>query len=265
MSHDAALAELTSGDPRRQRAALDRLAAAPGTLTAEVLDALIVCLGATHKAVQRAAADLLPRLDDDLRAAVVPRLRRAGGASDPRLAWGASYALSRLGILEPAMIAPLLEVLGRRDGDERWAAAEILTACARIHGEPVIAALLAAAGDPEPERRKMALYVLRDSAATDAAVRDATIQGLQDSAVGVRFAALSTLARLRPLPADACALVLGLVREDPDRGLRRAAMHALGVVGRGVSEASAVVAAAAASDDPGLRRAARAARLRLGT
>ena len=263
MTAPAVLAELKDADPARRQAALDRLATVSGELDADLLAVLIDCLGAPHKSVQRRAADLIARIEASMRSEVVARLRRAGAGSDPALAWGATYALGRLGVAEPAMVGPLLEVLARRDGDERWAAAALLTRCARAHGADVIATILAAAGDIDSERRKMALYVLRDSAPCDPDVHAATRRGLGDPAVGVRFAALSTLQRLEPLPADACALVLRLLREDPEPGLRRAAMNALGVVGRGVSAATRAVAAAAVSDDPGLRRAASAARRRL--
>jgi HEAT repeat protein len=193
---------------------------------------------------------------------VVACLRSALGSADARLRWGATYALGRLGLVEPGMFAPLFEALGQRDGDRRWAAAELLATCARAHPDPVVAALLAAVSDPEAERRKMALYVLRDVAPASRAVHEATLRSLDDPAIGVRFAALAALARLQPVPPEACTLVLGLVRRDPDAGLRRAALCTLGDVGRGVSAVDAALAAAATSDDPGMRRAARVARRR---
>lgn len=263
MSEPALLAELAHEDPIRRHAALESLAAPGVALDADALEAVVACLGALHKSVQRRAADLLQQTES--RAPVVARLRRASAGADARLAWGATYALGRLGIVEPAMVRPLVEVLGRRDGDERWAAAVLLTRCARAYGDAVVTTLVAAAADPDPERRKMALYVLRDAAPAHPAVREATMVGLRDPVVGVRFAALSTLLRLVPVPSEACALVLSLFRDDPEIGLRRAAVNALGSVGRGVSAAAAVLADAATSDDPGLRRAAVAARRRLET
>jgi HEAT repeat protein len=257
------LAELAAADPLRRRTALERLASTTLPLDGAAVAAVMACLATPLTAVQRRAADVLSWVEADARPVVAARLRAAIGSDDPRLRWGATYALGRLGIVEPAMIAPLLEALGQRDGDQRWAAADLITTCARAHPDLVMAALLGAITDHEPERRKMALYVLRDVAPTSCAVRDATIRSLRDPAVGVRFAALSALVRLDPLPPEACTLVLALVRDDPDAGFRRAALGALGHVGRGVSAALAALEAAVTSDDPGIRRAAQLARRRL--
>src|SRR5204863_3301216 len=92
------------------------------------------------------------------------------------------------------------------------------------------------------QQRKMALYVLRDVAPHDERVRAVTVTSLVDDAVGVRFAALSALVRLVPRPPEACDLVLALAMRDPEPGLRRAAIGALGWVGRGVSAVAAALA-----------------------
>ena len=227
------------------------------------ITAVVACLDTPLKTVQRRAADLLSQVEVGARAGVVSQLRTAVVSDNPRLRWAATFALGRLGIVEPAMIAPMVEALGQRDGDQRWAAADLMITCGRVHPELVMARLLEAGVDPEPERRKMALYILRDLAPANPVVHQATIRGLCDPAVGVRFAALSALARLQPVPPDACALVLALCSDDPDPGLRRAALCALGAVGCGVSDVDAALAAAATSDDPATRRAAEVARRRL--
>jgi HEAT repeat protein len=265
VNESALLAELRDPDPRRREAALERLVAEPGTPTDEaMLAAVIDCLGVPQKAVRRRAADVLangPRdaATDDR----VERLRAAAHSDEPRLRWGATYALGRLGVVEVFMVAPLLSVFGHRDGDERWAAAELMKACARRHAPLVIPELLAAAVTGSPEQRKMALYVLRDTAPGDARVAEVTVRGLADPEVGVRFAALSALARLDPQLPDACDRVLALADRDSDPGLRRAAISVLGWIGRGVSAVAAALATASASDDPSLRRAAAIARRRL--
>jgi len=246
------------------RTDLEELVAAAGPIDETAMAALVDALAVPEKATQRLAADLLQRVTPAARAATIDRLRIAMGSGDSTWRWGAAYALGRLGLAEPAMIAPLLEALGDRDGDRRWAAAQLLGVCARAHGDLVIAALLTAVDDQEPARRKMVLYTLRDVAPTNGDVCRAALRGLADTSVGVRFAALAALIRLEPIPAEACALVLTLARDDPDDGLRRAALCALGDVGRGVSAAESVIAAAEASDDPLLRRAGSIARRRLG-
>jgi hypothetical protein len=263
MSADELLADLAAPDVDRRRAALERLAMGGERLDAATIAALVACLATPRKAVQRGAADLLARVAPADRAMVVDRLRAALAGADAAFRWGAAYCLGRLGLVDAAIVPTLVEALGARDGDQRWAAADLLVVCARAHRADVLAAMLAAAADDEPDRRKMALYVLRDVAPEEPALHATTVRALSDAAVGVRLAALAVLVRLEPRPGDAWRLVDGLVRSDPDPGVRRAALAALGSVGRGVSAVEAVLANAEASDDPGLRRAAALARRRL--
>jgi HEAT repeat protein len=256
------LADLRADDPQRRRSALERMAAADHVDT-ETIDAVVVCLATPPKAVQRGAADLLARVAASDRGLVVDRLRAALIGAEPAFRWGAAYALGRLGLVERAMIPTLVEALGAGDGDRRWAAADLLITCARAHHDDVLDAMLAATEDPEPDRRKMALYVLRDVAPAEPGIHATTVRALGDATVGVRLAALAMLVRLERREPDAWRIVAGLVRDDPDPGVRRAALAALGTVGRGVSAVDAVLANAEASDDPALRRAAALARRRL--
>lgn len=257
--------EILDADPERCLVALEAFATSGDPLDDATIVAVVGCLATPRKAVQRLAADLLGRVEASARPGVIARLRVAVGGSDARLRWGATYSLGRLGIVELAMIAPLLEALAQSDGDVRWAAADLLRTCARVHLDHVQAALLAVTSDAEPERRKMALYVLRDVAPTSPLVHEAVLRGLRDPAVGVRFAALAALSQLDPVPPEACGIVLSLVGNDPDTGFRRAALCALGDLGRGVSAVDAALADAAASPDPAMQRAARVARRRLET
>ena len=259
------LVALASSDGGRRAAALVELARTRAPLSRTVVSAVIACLAIPDKRVQRLAADLLRDVAAELRPDVIAGLRAAIVSDDPDGRFGAAQALGRLGVVDLAMLPPLFEALGGLDGDRRWAAAELITTCARVDADRVVAALLAAVGDDVAERRKMALYVLRDVAPGRPEVRDATARALVDPAVGVRFAALAALVRLEPLPADACDLVLARVRTDPDAGLRRAALTALGEIGRGVAAVEREVVAAESSDDPATRRAAAIARRRLAT
>ena len=262
---ERSIAGLASPDVARRRAALEDLARMPGTLARSAVPAVVACLATPEKRVQRLAADVLRAVAADLRADVIAGLRAAIASADPEWRFGAAWALGRLEVVDLAMLAPLFEALGARDGDRRWAAAELLATCARVHADRVLAALLAAVEDAVAERRKMALYVLRDVAPASPAARDATTRALADPDVGVRFAALAALVRLEPVPPEACALVLARARTDPDAGLRRAALTTLGEIGRGVGEVECEVASAESSDDPAMRRAAAIARRRLGT
>lgn len=259
------LVALASPDGGDRAAALVELARTRAPLSRAGVSAVVTCLAIPDKRVQRLAADLLRDVAVELRPDVIAELRAALASEDRERGFGAAWALGRLGVVDLAMLPPLFEALGGRDGDRRWAAAELITTCARVAADQVVAALLDAVGGDVAERRKMALYVLRDVAPGRPDVRHATTRALADPAVGVRFAALAALVRLEPLPADACQLVLTRARTDPDAGLRRAALTALGEIGRGVDAVEREVVAAESSDDPATRRAAAIARRRLAT
>ncbi|MBI3770527.1 MAG: HEAT repeat domain-containing protein [Deltaproteobacteria bacterium] len=263
LADDARRRALASPDARTRLAALEDLARAGRPL--DEVDALAVvdCLGFAMKALQRRAADVLRLSGDGARPAVLASLRAALASPDAARRWGATYALGRLGIVDPVLVPPLLEALASRDGDQRWAAAALMVECGARHPATVLPALLDASRTAVPELRKMALYVLRDLASHDPRVPDALLTAVRDDDAGVRLAAVSALTRLAAAPGRACDEVLRLVHEDPDVGVRRAAMSALGHLGRGVAGAATAIAAACNSDDPGLRRAAEAARRRL--
>lgn len=257
------VAALASDEPHRRCAALERLAAAEDVPTGVVLHGLIACLAVPDRVVQRLAAEILERIEAQSRPVVIDRLREAMVGNDPHGRWGAVYALGRLGLADRTMIPPLVDALGGDDGDRRWAAATLLVACARAATDVAIPALVVAAADADHARRKMALYVLRDAAPTHPETRRLAVLGLDDPAVGVRFAALAALARVQPVAADSCARVVVLASADADDGVRRAALCTLGAIGRGVSVAEDAIAAAETSDDPLWRRAAVIARRRL--
>jgi len=259
------IAALHSADTGARCAALEQLAAESHPLREAVALAVVDCLGASSRALQRRAADLLRSAGASAQPCVMACLRESLRAADRRLRWGAALALGRIGILEPAMVPALLEAFAEPDGDCRWAAAALMVACGRDHAGAVLPALLGALGTGGPEQRKMACYVLRDLAPSAPEAARALVSAMRDPDVGVRLAALSGLCRLDPLPETACEIVLERLRDDPDPGLRRAAVGALGRVGRGVAAAQEALAAAAASEDAGLRRAAARARRRLET
>lgn len=255
---------LVSADLRRRRAALEHLVATDDPPAAAVLDAAIDCLAVPERTVQRLAADVVARVASAERPRAIARLRSALATDEPRGRWGAVYALGRLGLAEPWMVPALVAALGGDDGDRRWAAATLLTACARAAPDAALPALVVAAADDDHARRKMALYVLRDAAPTHPETRNLALRGLDDSQTGVRFAALAALVRIEPVAAEACVRVAALAHGDADDGVRRAALCTLGSIGRGVSVAESAIAAAATSDDPLWRRAAAIARRRLG-
>ncbi len=260
---DRLAAALRSPAWRERLHALDCLVAEPRPLRGDLRRAVLACLAASVKELQRRAVDVLRATDAVRRPEVVAWLRAACRGDDPRLRWGAAYALGRSGVLDVALVAPLIEALAQRDGDQRWAAADLLVACGRAHADLVVPALLDALADDGGEQRKMALYVLRDLSPAKPESAAAFMRSLADPERAVRLAALSGLCRVDPPPEGACERVLRMARDDPDAGVRRAATSALGIVGRGVAAAGDAIAAAAAAGDAGLRRAADAARRRL--
>jgi len=258
------VAGLRSSEPGERLHALDRLAAAPRPLRGDLLDAVLACLSGETKVLQRRAVDVLRLTGSAKRLDIVARLRAACDGGDPSLRWGAAYALGSLGVFSPALVTPLMEALAQRDGDRRWAAAGLTVAYGHAHAEVVVPALLTALAGGGSELRKMVLYVLRDLSPGTPEIAAAFMRSLADPERAVRLAALSALCRLDPPPHGACDLVLRVIRDDPDLGVRRAATSALGVVGRSVAAAREVIDEASASPDEGLRRAADRARRRLG-
>jgi HEAT repeat protein len=208
-------------------------------------------------------------------AAITQDLRWAAHSVDPRMRWGATFALFHVGIREPEMVPPLVEALDVPDPDQRWGAALALVECGRALPGEVVPSLLDVLATASSDVRKMVMYVLRDLAPGTPEVTEALVRSMRDPDVGVRMATLSALSRLEPPPENACDLVLQMLREDPDAGLRRAATSALGrvgarragggggAVGAAAATVRAVLAEAAASDDPALRRAAEFALRRL--
>jgi HEAT repeat protein len=251
---------LVSPDMRVRLGVLERLAAEREPIETPLALAVVECLGVGTKALQRRAADVLRRTSDAARPAVLGALWAAVTAPEASRRWSATYVLGQLDILEPALVPALLEALGDRDGDRRWAAAALMVGCGTRHPTVVVPALREALRAPLPELRKMALYVLRDLAADVPGLTAELLAATRDDDVAVRLAALAALTRVAPPPPGACDEALRLARDDPNPGVRRAAVSALGKLGRGVPAAEVAVRAALDSADPSLRRAAEAAR-----
>lgn len=270
---------LGSGESARQLAAIDALLECDrrGPLPDEILGLLLDALGHERKAVQRTAAEALalwsrstPELADRVRALV---------HSGPlRHRFGAAFALAKLGP-DPETFPVLLETLGEADGDMRWAAATLVVDLVRRRPE-LGESLLGLARDGTPGQRKMSIYCLRDLEPADPASADREdvarssaaaepfaailLSNLRHDDSGVRLAALAALGKCFPTDVAALRGVLRAAREDPEAGVRRAAVSRLGDFPSALDgeEARALLAEAGTSDDPALRRAAEAVRRR---
>jgi HEAT repeat protein len=245
------LAALRSDDAEARRAALVALEAGTAPIDAEICAALIELLAHPNKESRRRAAGALSLAAAD--PAHRASLARSLSDADASRRWGAAFALARAGVRDDAVVAAATEALGASDGDVRWAAAEIVCAAARER-PAVVAAIRDACGSAVPERRKMALYCLRDVAGPDAVP---FLAALTDPDRGVRLAGLAGLARFDALDEDATARLIACMRDDADAGVRRAAAATVAkMAGRDASAAAALASAAGESDDRDFVRAA---------
>lgn len=232
----------------------DRIAAiaAAGVTGAGDLEVLWDALGSLTKAEQRGAAEALAGLAR--RGQPVDELL-ARGLRDPgwRRRWGAAYASSLLGAPGPACIDVLLAALGDGDGDLRWASAAIL--CRPPVPSGLIPTLRGCLRSANPRQRKMALYCLRDLRAAGDGLDGELTAALDDPDPGVRLAAMAALVALA---ADRAAAAPRLARrlDDPDAGVRRAAAASLGRLGVRDAVGVAALRRACTSGDGALVRAA---------
>jgi len=243
-------AERLAGTEAERLAAIAEIAAGADASAAD-LEGLAACLGAERKAVQRRAAEALAALD----ARGVPvraRLARVLAQGPPRARFGAAWALATAGETSPATHAVLLDALGDADGDLRWAAADLLVRVRFADGPARLRDLVATGSGAA---RKMALYCLRDLGAAGPDVERTVLGALDDPDPGVRLAAMAALARLACDRDAAAARLTGALASGPP-ALRRAAAAALGTLGRATPAVLAALDAAAGASDPALRRAA---------
>jgi len=222
------------------------------------VDRLLEGLDDPAKRTRRQAAEALGRLaaaDGALRA----RLAAALADGDPPRRYAVAYALFVAGDRTERLWAALSEALGSGDGDLRWAAARLVIA---LEFDEATSRLLDEVASRNAERRKMALYCLRERRARGDAVEGAVAAALADPEPGVRLAGMSALAALARDPADAADAIARLV-DDREPGVRRAAAATLGKVGVATPIVRAALARAAATTDEALARAARGALERL--
>ena len=298
---------LADAEMTRRLDGLARLARAPveTPLSARVIAALVACLGADSKTVQRLAVDALAtaagararprhgeRIDgDDVRDTsddrrerradsgdnVVAAVRGALASADARLRWGAAYALGTLTAesfgserADLDAMPALLEALGDADGDVRWAAAELLVRLGRTSNSAAVRAALIERGDRgDPVARKMALYCLRDLEVRGGDLLALVERAARADDAHLRLAALSVLSHLRDTadaPDAAAAIALRCLEADAHLGVRRAAAIVLGhLQSRTPRVLAALGKAASDASDQGLARAATAALKRMET
>jgi HEAT repeat protein len=270
MNHDAITAELKNPDLEVRLSAIRSVADHPDrSLPDEVLDALMQCLGADRKVIQRRGAEALAATAaSDSR--IVERLRSTFSSGDPRARWGAVYALglvSSEGALDMRAMPTLVEVLSGDDGDIRWAAAELLVRLGRTHGEAVSAQLIRLARGGNLNARKMALYCLRDVGGAREDLVELAESCCEDRQNLLKMAALALLSRIANSSESserAVTLAIRLLESDGDAGVRRCAAVALGHIGNhSTSAIEALERAAIEEGDIYMKRSAQRALTRL--
>jgi HEAT repeat protein len=268
MNHDALAIALNDAVPDVRLAAIGEVAENPETTLAEpALDALVQCLGANRKIIQRRAAEALAALaSHDPR--VVEKLRAMLSDADSRARWGAAYALGLVGLegaLDLRALPSLVEALSSDDGDVRWAAAELVVRLGRKDRDAVSNRLFELARSGNLNARKMALYCLRDVGGSREALLAIAESCCSDHQSLLKMAALSLVSRVENSGDRAAALAIRLMENDPDGGVRRCAAVALGHIGhRSARVTEALTRATNTENDIYMQRAAQGALTRLG-
>lgn len=258
---------LGDAEPGRRLGAIESILSAPAEpLSDDDLDALVRCVGAAQKTVQRRAIDALAAVAEAGDVRVVERLRSSVRGDDRRTRWGAAYALAQLGADAFAMhVADALsEALSDDDGDIRWASANLLVRLGRDFPKEIRERLIAFGASSDRNARKMALYCIRDLGLRGADLLAVGERALGDSDVHVRLAALAVLTGLADASDAAATLALRCLESDSDPGVRRAAAVALGNLHSSSPRIAAALRTIAADEsDESLSRAARGALERL--
>jgi HEAT repeat protein len=261
------LERLTHSDPAERRAACEEAARDPSAVL--WIEALGQALGDPDKAVARAASDALatigrtaPEVGDVLRGAL--------HADDPVRRWGAAFTFARLEPPGEKLLPALVEALGFRDGDVRWAAAKLLVETGRL-AAPVLPLLLGLVREGEhPVVRRMATYCLRELAPDRPEAAAALLEASRDRDRGLHRAGLTALAALVEPSGAVVERLVEALEDDPDLARRRIAAAALGEIGAARSDALPAPARAAlegarrSAPDRELRSAAARALARLG-
>ena len=268
MTQEALILALKDTGPEARLEAIREVAENPAfALSEPALDALVECVGANRKAIQRRAAEALAALAlHDAR--IIEKLRAALSHADSRARWGAAYALGLValeGAFDLAAMPALIEAISSSDGDVRWAAAELIVRLAKSHRDAVSNRLIELTRAGNLNARKMALYCLRDVGGPREDLLAVAESCSGDHPSLLKMAALSLIPRIENPGERATNLAIHLLEDDPDAGVRRCAAVALGhLANRSPRVTEALVRAAKADGDLSMQRAAQGALARLG-
>jgi HEAT repeat protein len=151
--------------------------------TVDLVSDLLEQLGSTERAVQRAARD-----EASARLKREPGFRetlyRLLSEGSPRARFSAAYVLFQEDRPTLRLLPALLDLLELEDGDLRWTTANMLATLGRMHGEVYPVVLHESLRAEAPQRRRMALYVLRELAPERTETKDAFLGALKDRGGG---------------------------------------------------------------------------------
>ena len=257
MRADRLAAALRDGDEQELVSAFDGLMARSPhpPLSDDLLRVLFACLGHRAKKVQRGAAAVLVR-SAPRQPAVVTGLHARLADQDARVRWTAAFALSALALPDPSPLPVLIENLGHQESDLRWAAHTAILRVAGRHPRTVLDAMLRLVHAGNAVQRRMTLYCLRDLQQTDSNAQAAYLRSLSDTDTTVRLAGLSCLGKLRVTSEPLRNALVGLLKDDSDFGVRRAAAVACGRMGDASPRNIEALEGAAGADDASLAKAA---------
>lgn len=219
--------------------------------------ALIADLDHPDKPTIRAAVDALIA-----RAAMSPQIRdllnRRLAEAGHRHYWPVAYILGNLPQPSAAAMASLLEALGHREPDIRWAVALLLVRNAKQNAE-LVRSLIQLCATGSDNQKRMALYCLRDLTLSDSASLTALFAALRDNEPTVRVAAAICL-KARPDIDDAGKNILfQAYSNDKESRVRHAAAITLANLGAPAAEFLLALRKNSASADEQTRKAALAA------
>jgi HEAT repeat protein len=189
----------------------------------DLVSGLLEQLGSTERALQRAARD-----EASARLKREPEFRetlyRVLGEGSPRTRFSAAYVLFQEDRPTLRLLPALLDLLELEDGDLRWTTANMLATLGRMHGEVYPVVLHESLHAEAPQRRRMALHVLRELAPERVETKDAFLSALKDRDSGVRCAALSSMAKLTDPDHTCLDEALEFARNGRDPTLQRIAV-----------------------------------------
>lgn len=182
------------------------------------MEPLLEALQDTDKAVVRRAVEGLVAL-----AADVPEV---AGVLDERLrttpGWPVAYVLGQITRPSESCLEVLAWGLGSRDQDLRWATQLLLTDLGKRYPE-VGARLKGLLSDGSATQRRMAVYCLRDIAADASVLPEALLGAVRDPEPLVRVAAVTSLAKVPGVEAEALETLKEVAADDVDARVRNAA------------------------------------------